>query len=140
MFRHILAPNSQLPTNSQALSISLFSKTTQPILATLFMFFNEDKTSNFNQVALSFFHIMMNLEIILYIPSFLVEVNKFHFNHFHLVSYFKYYSMLVYLFMYNHVEKFDYIGLLYNNLSHFQSHTLNCGTLPKMLESDKSCQ
>lgn len=54
---------------------------------------------------------MMKLDIILGIPSFLAKVIKFQCNQYYLASYFKYYSIFVYLFLYTHLEEFNYLGL-----------------------------
>jgi len=54
----------------------------------------------------------MNYNTIFDIPSSLFEAIEFQFGHFfNLNSYFWYYSLLIYLFLYIHVGEFYYLGL-----------------------------
>lgn len=64
----------------------------------------EDETTNVSKAVIGLLHKMMNPYIILDIPSFLDEAIKFQSNKLYLASYFKYYSIVVYMFLYTHVE------------------------------------
>lgn len=53
----------------------------------------------------------MQLGHVFDIPSFLVESIKFQLHHFSTTSFFIYYSLMFYLFLYTHVDEFEFLGI-----------------------------
>jgi len=61
--------------------------------------------------SLGFLRDMMQQAHLFDIPSYLIGSIRFQMRHFPTTSYFRYYSMLFYLFMYTHVDVFECLGL-----------------------------
>lgn len=106
----ILAPGHQTLPIVDSFLVPMFTKVMQTILTLITLLFGEDDTTNITKAAIRFLGVMMQPCHVFDIPSFLAKSIKFQLHHFPITTYFLYYSILLYMFIYTHKDEFEYLG------------------------------
>jgi len=107
----VLALGLQALPIGDSFPITMFFEPIQPILSLIFHLLGDDDTCIANKATLGILRKMMQPGHLFDILAYLSEPIRFPLHHFSTTSYFRYYSLLFYLFVYTYVDEFECLGL-----------------------------
>jgi len=107
----VMASSLQSFPIADSFHITLFGEPIHPILSLICHSFGDDDANIDSKASLGFLRKMMQFGHLFDIPAYLAKAIRFQLQNFPTTSYFRYYSMLLFLFVYNHVDQFECLGL-----------------------------
>lgn len=106
-------------------SVDNFVEEFRPILQEIFRVLGKDENYVIDHATIGMFHLVMKPNVILNIPTFLEDLLNSQLLNFNLTGCFRFPSLLVYLLLYVHVEKFMHLWLNIMNHHNKKNQLIN---------------